>query len=91
MCRGWAALQPAPPAQPAEAWAEESADAFKAKVAYDKGAAAILLYTPPARLPAVAVEAALPRRCCGAAARRPERARGGRFPLHTPVCLRLEH
>jgi hypothetical protein len=31
-----------------EAWTEESADAFKAKVAYDKGAAAILIYNPPA-------------------------------------------
>jgi hypothetical protein len=33
---------------PAEAWEKESQDAFKAKVAYDKGAAAILLYNPPA-------------------------------------------
>ncbi len=41
---------PAPPAQTPEAWAEESTDAFKAKVAYDKGAAAILLYTPPAQV-----------------------------------------
>jgi hypothetical protein len=42
------------PAQPesapaqTEAWTEESADNYKAKVAYDKGAAAILLCTPPA-------------------------------------------
>ncbi len=41
---------PAPGAAPAqtEAWEQESDDAFKAKVAFDKGAAAILLYTPPA-------------------------------------------
>ncbi len=35
-------------AQPAEAWTQESEDAFKAKVAYDKGAAAILFYNAPA-------------------------------------------
>ncbi len=40
---------PAAPGQPAdtEAWTQESEDAFKAKIAYDKGAAAILLYSPP--------------------------------------------
>jgi hypothetical protein len=31
-----------------EAWEQESTAEFKAKVAYDKGAAGILLYTPPA-------------------------------------------
>jgi hypothetical protein len=39
---------PAPPAQPPKVWAQESEDAYKAKVAYDKGAAAILLCNPPA-------------------------------------------
>jgi hypothetical protein len=38
----------APAAQDTEAWTQESDDAYKAKVAYDKGAAAILIYTPPA-------------------------------------------
>jgi hypothetical protein len=40
--------QPPPPTEPVEAWTEESADSFKAKVAYDKGAAGIILYNPPA-------------------------------------------
>jgi hypothetical protein len=39
----------APPAPAStEAWTEESTDSYKAKVAYDKGAVAILLYNPPA-------------------------------------------
>jgi len=38
----------APSAQQAKIWTQESDDAYKAKVAYDKGAAAILLYNPPA-------------------------------------------
>lgn len=39
------AAAPAPQPDP---WKEESVDTYKAQVAYDKGAAAILLYTPPA-------------------------------------------
>ncbi len=46
---GAPAAPSAPAAQAPDVWAEESADTFKAKVAYDKGAAAILLYTPPAQ------------------------------------------
>jgi hypothetical protein len=38
----------APPSQQAKVWTLESEDAYKAKVAYDKGAAAILFYNPPA-------------------------------------------
>ncbi len=37
----------APAAQPARVWTQEAEDAYKAKVAYDKGAAAILLCNPP--------------------------------------------
>jgi len=39
--------QTEPQAQPPKVWTQESADAYKAKVAYDKGAAAILLCNPP--------------------------------------------
>jgi len=46
---GAPAAPSAPAAQAPDIWAEESADTFKAKVAYDKGAAAILLYTLPAQ------------------------------------------
>jgi hypothetical protein len=50
---GGMGLGPPPQAPPAEkeketeAWTEESGDMYKAKVGYDKGAAAILLYNPP--------------------------------------------
>jgi len=46
--RGMGAAQAPARPESEEAWAQESADAFKAEVAYDKGAVALLLYAPPA-------------------------------------------
>ena len=57
--RGMGMMGPAPapaPAQPAEdVWKDESTDTAKAKMAYEKGAAAILLYNPAAVAPAASM------------------------------------
>ncbi len=54
--------QPPEPEKETEAWTEESGDMRKAMVAYEKGAAGILLYNPPAAAAQPAAPAGPPQR-----------------------------